>query len=748
MSTEPREPSAEFPHFLSVLVPIPGIEGEAFTYRAAEEIPQGERVRVPLGRRNTIGFVLGSAQPLENAKPILGRADGFAALTGELIEITRWMARRYHVSWYRCVETVLPAGLRFRKGIGRKRRRVLEPTLPIEKIEPLLRKDERMLSAVRFLEEYPGTVTVAELARKFELGRTRIDTLVRKGILRAREVEVDRRPRLPRGAFTSSAKPLPLTEEQRFARERIRALARSGGGTLLLRGVTGSGKTEVYLQSIAEFLEKGKTAIVLVPEISLTPLTLERFRSRFGDRIAVLHSALSEGERLDEWLRVKRGRAQVVIGARSAVFAPVENLGLIVIDEAHEASYKQSDSPRYNALDIARFRAERHGAVVLLGTATPGIEMICDTKETIHLPRRVRGSPPEVALIDMRRELIEGNRSVFSRRLRSEIRKVLERREQAILFLNRRGHSSFVLCRNCGETVRCPRCDVSLTLHERPGKKVLVCHICNHRGNPPRTCPACSSRKIRDFGAGTQFLQKEVERRFPGARVARMDADTTVKKGAHQKILEAFAEGEYDILVGTQMIGKGHDFPRVTLVGVLAAESSLHLPDFRAPERTFQQILQVIGRAGRSERGGVAVIQAYKPEHYAVSCAARGRLDEFLEQERAIRSASGLPPFRRLLLWTVSARREGAAREEAFALVRRLEGIPGELLGPAPAPLERIRERWRWQVRWLFDPELDEEEIENWLRKASPEEKNTSRGREKGGDDLRIIADVDPIDVL
>jgi primosomal protein N' (replication factor Y) len=469
---------------------------------------------------------------------------------------------------------------------------------------------------------------------------------------------------------------------------------------MLLYGVTGSGKTEVYLQAIACMLQKELASIVLVPEIALTPQMTERFVARFGNKVAVLHSRLSAGERYDEWCRVARGEALVVIGARSAVFAPVPKLGLIILDEEHEITYKQEETPRYHARDIALRRAEMHGAAVILGSATPSLESYTKALRGEYrlakLPQRIAGRPlPPVEIVDMREELKSGNRSIFSRTLQAALRDALAAGKQAIIFLNRRGYSTFVLCRTCGHVMRCPACNVSLKFHSTLA--MLCCHYCDYREPYPSACPACGGRYIRHFGTGTQKVEEELRRRFPAARPLRLDADSTARKGEYRQILASFRRGEANVLVGTQMIAKGLDFPKVTLVGVITADTALNLPDFRAGERTFQMLTQVAGRAGRGATGGRVVIQTYTPEHYAVVAARKHDFETFYREESARRKELGYPPFGYLVRLLVSGGVEGNVMKAASLLTGFL-GTEIEIWGPSPCPLEKVRGRYRWQL--------------------------------------------------
>ncbi|MDD5038244.1 MAG: primosomal protein N', partial [Dehalococcoidales bacterium] len=477
-------------------------------------------------------------------------------------------------------------------------------------------------------------------------------------------------------------------------------------------GVTGSGKTEVYLQALAEALRLGKRGIVLVPEIALTPQTIERFAARFPNKVAVLHSQLSPGEQFDEWQRISGGEFDVVIGPRSALFAPQPDLGLIIIDEEHEWTYKQSDkSPRYHAREVAIKLAELTGAVVVLGSATPDVETFYYARRgdyhLLQLPERVtptEGSPlPHVDVIDLRNELKAGNKSLFSRPLSQAIARAMTGREQVILFLNRRGAATFIQCRNCGFVLRCKRCDIALTYHLTEG--ILVCHQCNSRMAVPRSCPRCSSQRIKFLGAGTQKLEQETSQAFPQARLLRWDSDSTKGKYSHQEIMNRFRAHQADILIGTQMVSKGLDLPQVTVVGVINADSGLNLPDFRAGERTFQLLSQVAGRAGRGTSGGQVIIQTFSPEHYAIKAAAKHNYSLFYEKEIAYRRQLHNPPFSRLASLVYSHTNDNTCRQEAERMKSFLrdemnaKGMVGlTIIGPAPAFMRRLRGKFRWQL--------------------------------------------------
>jgi primosomal protein N' (replication factor Y) len=504
-----------------------------------------------------------------------------------------------------------------------------------------------------------------------------------------------------------------LTEEQRVSLNLINAYVESGEfKTILLEGVTGSGKTEVYLQAIELALKRGKGAIVLVPEIALTPQTVARFRARFGDSVAVMHSRLSAGERYDEWRQIRSGFYNIVVGARSAVFAPVRNLGLIVVDEEHEGSYKQGETPRYHGRDVAIMRGRDAGAAVILGTATPSLETYYNVEvgkyERTELSARVMSQPlPEVRLVDLR----EANRgqtveTILSDELCFKIEEKLGRGEQVIIFLNRRGYTPFFLCPKCGVPVGCPHCSVALTYHAAENR--MKCHYCGSTRQVAEQCPYCGNTKLAKFGTGTERVEEELENTFPKARIRRMDADTTSTKGAHAKILQAFRSGDVDILVGTQMLAKGLDFPRVTLVGVVLADVAINLPDFRAAERTFQLLMQVSGRSGRSHLGGEVIIQAYNPNHYAVQAARKHDLIEFYHAEMKHRRKSEFPPYRHLMnvLIDSTSQKDGQQVVRALALKpKELEqndaGRMLKVLGPAPAPMAKIKGRYRFRFLML-----------------------------------------------
>ena len=503
-----------------------------------------------------------------------------------------------------------------------------------------------------------------------------------------------------------------LTEAQQSAFENIdKSVSNEESKTFLLHGVTGSGKTEVYLQTIENVLNRGEQAIMLVPEIALTPQMVNRFKARFGDEVAVLHSGLSKGEKYDEWQKIRDGKASVSVGARSSVFAPFENLGLIIIDEEHESTYKQEDYPRYHAREIAIWRSEYHNCPVVLGSATPSLETFARAEKGVYhylgLPDRVNlQKMPEIALVDMREELQAGNRSMFSEPLTRAIQDRINKNEQIVLFLNRRGHSSFVLCRDCGHVPQCPNCDISLTYHKTTDD--LKCHYCGYSEPMPPTCPSCGSEHIRQMGVGTQKVEELIYETFDDAKVIRMDVDTTSKKGAHERLLNAFGNQEANILLGTQMIAKGLDFENITLVGVLNADTMLNLPDFRSSEKTFQLLTQVAGRAGRHEKTGEVMIQTYNPEHYAILDVTKNDYLSFYEKEMKFRQVGRYPPYYFLVNLTIShfdKRKVLKASKHIHDILVQHVTPQSFVLGPSPSPLSRINNQHRFQILIKFKSE-------------------------------------------
>lgn len=589
-----------------------------------------------------------------------------------------------------------------------------------------------------YLIKHPQNQALSELFSLFS--REVVNYFISEDILKISEVEVNRSAAyfadVPQSDF------LDLNEEQQAAVETITAAIGLGNKPYLLEGITGSGKTEVYLHVIDRVLKMGKTAIVLVPEISLTPQMTNRFISRFGSLVAIMHSGLSDGEKFDEWRKIKSGQAKVVVGARSAIFAPLENIGAIIIDEEHEASYKQESNPRYHARDVALLRSEYHKAVLVLGSATPSIESRARASRNVYQLLRLsrRANPlaqvPKVEIVDFRDFIGRQEVSNLTPILIDKIKERLDRQEQVVLMLNRRGYSSFIMCRDCGYVDNCPNCDISLTLHM--DTKTMNCHYCGFSKGIPHTCPNCGSKKIRYYGTGTQKAYDELLQVLPKARVLRMDVDTTRKKGAHEKILRAFGKGEADILLGTQMIAKGLDFPNVTLVGVLNADTSLNLPDFRSSERTFQLLTQVAGRAGRADKPGDVLIQTYNPNHYAIQMAKDQDYEAFYHYEMAIRRSLSYPPYYFTVGLTLSHKDEQEVIKKAYEVVGLLRTELTDkikILGPTPKPIARTHNLYHYQIiiKYRFEEHL--ESVLNQILDLTQKKENRN---------LRLIIDHEP----
>ena len=686
----------------------------------------GSRVEVSFGKRQVNGFVVGLAEKsdFEGLKPI-GKVLGEKSLITEpVMELARWMSSYYLAPFENCVRAVLPAVVR-RKASGEKKQ--LMVSLNVDEASSLvLHKPERVSTAneagslvyegkkltskqqavVDALKK-ASPMLLSELTVLAEVSAATVKTLEKKGLVTISKESVYRDPH--EGVQILKTGPLNLMSQQAEALEKILAAMNSEKPeTVLLHGVTGSGKTEVYLQAIARALEQGRGAIVLVPEIALTPQTVDRFRARFADqpeRVAVLHSSLSDGERYDEWHRIRSGEAQIVIGARSALFAPVANLGLIVVDEEHEPTYKQDETPRYSARDAAVMRGHRENCAVVLGSATPALESYCNAKSGkyigIEMTSRVdHRRMPVMRIIDMRLEgQRDGKHGLFSKELIEEIYSRLDRAEQTIIFLNRRGFSSSLVCPKCGYVAECEHCSVSKTYHKARAR--LVCHICGEEEAVPACCPECGSKEFKYSGAGTEKIEEVMAKLFPKARIARMDSDTMRRKNAHRDVLAKFRVGKIDILIGTQMIAKGLDFPNVTLVGVVNPDHALHMADFRAGERVFQLLTQVAGRAGRGEVEGEVLVQTHTPHHPAIQAARRMDFEGFCDQELAFRKELHYPPFAHLTCITLRGKDESTVEKTGETLFYYLEqAVSGDvMLSPmVPAPISRARGEYRYQI--------------------------------------------------
>ncbi len=660
----------------------------------------GTQVVVPFKSRELRGFVVGLAGKSAfdgKLKEITGMVGEKPLIPDSIMKLAYWIADYYCAPIEHAVRTVLPSAVR-KRGAQHKKQLVVSLTGRVP--ETITARQDEIFQTL----QAHGAMTLSELKERCGCTDSPVRTLEKHGLVTIEESTILRDPHA--GLELLRTKPFGLMVEQREALNRIKAqMDRKNPGTVLLHGVTGSGKTEVYLQAIQHALNQDKGAIVLVPEISLTPQTVDRFRSRFGDCVAVLHSCLSEGERHDEWHRIRNGEARIAIGARSALFAPVEKPGLIVIDEEHEPTYKQDESPRYNARDVAVMRGHLENCCVVLGSATPSLESFNNVKEGRYelaemLQRVDDRSMPLMRIVDMRIEAEkEGRPHIFSRELVQGIYDRLDHREQVILFLNRRGFSSSLQCEKCGYVAECKSCSISMTYHKRAHK--LLCHICGAEAAVPNCCPDCSDPDFKYAGMGTEKIEEVLEKLCPNARVARMDSDTMRRKDSYRTVLEQFRLGRIDILLGTQMIAKGLDFPNVTLVGVLYADMSLHVPDFRAGERTFQLLTQVAGRAGRGEKAGEVIVQAYTPHHPAIQAARSLDYDGFCSQDLEFRRELSYPPFSHLVLMTFRGESEADVMAASDGFSERLEAIlPDSVIHspPVPAPLARAKGHYRYQI--------------------------------------------------
>jgi len=712
------------PRFIEVALPLPLFQ--TFTYAVEEGLANpvavGSRVVVPLRSGREVGVCVGvlDISPLKRKpKAVLESPDAGPAIGESLLELCKWIADYYIVPLGVVLRTVLPAALTGADDPqpSRKTRRVVR--LGAE-IPSLMQRDKSFARAKQqrtvfeLIESLGGSTSVENLSAQVQYSPSVLKSLEKRGLIVIEEEEVERDPFASRGGISPTRlKPTPAQQQA------IDAMATAEkGDVFLLHGITGSGKTLVYIELLRKIVdERGQTAIVLVPEIALTPQTVDRFRAAFGDRIAVLHSALSEGERYDAWLALKRGDKRIVVGARSAVFAPLENLGAIIVDEEHESSYKQGETPRYHAREVAIVRAKNEGAIAVLGSATPSLESWANAMSgkytLLTLPDRVGGGRlPSVDVIDLRRTATDYNGmaqggieygAVIREPLHDAIVETMNRGEQSILLLNRRGYSSFIQCIDCGAVATCPHCSITLTHHRNPER--LICHYCLHKEDPRPDCPRCGGRNLRQRGLGTQQVERLLCERFPSARIARMDVDTTSGKWAHTRILDSVASGDIDILLGTQMIAKGLDFPNVTLVGVVDADVGINLPDFRASERCFQLLSQVSGRAGRGAKGGRVLIQTRLPSHHAVRFAVAHDYVSFVHDEMEGRVDPPYPPNVRLANIVFSGFVEDSTAKLAIhagewlrELIATRAGDEVTVVGPAPCPIERIKSRWRWHV--------------------------------------------------
>jgi primosomal protein N' (replication factor Y) len=713
LQTEPHAASTTS-RYVEVAVPVH--VAQTFTYRLSPELSvdakPGARIKVPFGRKLITAYIVALLDALppdlslteEEIKDAASLIDLEPVCTPEILQLARWVADYYASPIGEVLKATLPPGINpppqgtFVKPKLRRFVRLKTTDSEPKKIT------ERQQTVLTTLEQH-GPMALQTLLKEASAGAATVSSLEKKGLVEIFDEAVRRDPLAH--ASSLPAEDFTLTMAQAAVLESIeQQIERDTYGAFLLHGVTGSGKTEIYIRAMRAALARGRSAMMLVPEIALTPVFSRRLRSHFGDQVAIFHSSLQRGERFDEWTRVRIGEARVVIGTRSAVFAPVQDLGLIVVDEEHESTYRQQESPYYNARDIALVRAQKESATVVLGSATPSLESFHNARsgkyQLLTLPERIAARPMAPArIVDMRSVFVRhGKPRVFSDELLDAIQQTHDRGEQSIILLNRRGYSSFILCRSCGETIQCPNCDVTLTYHR--SERVIICHYCNHRQAMPKVCPSCGKKYIYYVGEGTEQIEEMLTQLFPALRVARIDRDTTARRRVFEQSLADFSDGKIDTLVGTQMLAKGHDFPNVTLVGVVSVDAGLALPDFRSAERTFQLITQVAGRAGRGDRPGQVLIQTYHPYHYALRHACAQDYEGFYNEEIHYRQNHSYPPFVALASLLVHGPDLGRVRDDSLELRKQLDAANEQrtcrILGPAPAPLARLKGEHRFQL--------------------------------------------------
>ena len=621
------------------------------------------------------------------------------SLDDKQMQLAKWMHKKYFTSLATCISLMLSPGTKNKN----EEKRIKEKTVNLvclnenkskEKITP---KQEKV---IEYFQNNKGKLSITELEKKTGVSKSVINTLIKNGYLLISEERISRNPIQNKNIKKTDF--LTFTDEQEIAYNEIaKSIDENVYNKFLIHGVTGSGKTEIYLQLIKKVFESGRQSIMLVPEISLTPQMLDRFISRFGkEEIAVIHSKLSMGEKFDEWDRIKNGKAKIIIGARSAIFSPTNNLGLIIVDEEHDSSYKSESNPRYNAKEVAKYRAKEEKIPLVFGSATPDICTYYKTKNVLNLTKRANDSKlPKVEIIDLKRELASGNRSMFSNELYSKIQENIKNKHQTILFLNRRGFSTFVMCRECGDVVKCKNCNISLTYHSYQNK--LRCHYCGYEKNMVTICPECNSEKIKYFGTGTQKLEEEINKQFPDAKTIRMDIDTVTKKNSHEEILNRFKKENMDILIGTQMVVKGHHFPNVTLVGVMAADSMQNIDDYRGNEKCFQILTQVAGRAGRDKLEGNVIIQTYNPHDFAIKCAKEHDFNKFYETEISLRRQLKYPPFCDIIVVGFSSNNEKEllkTTNNVYEYLKERLEQNFNVFKPMPCPIDKIQNRLRWRM--------------------------------------------------
>ena len=691
-----------------------------FDYSCEDDILVGDIVKVPFGRANNLRLAVVSkiknTTDSDGVKAVHSLLDRRFALTHEMLELCLFMKGHTLCNFGEAVRSVIPQGALSEK-LNIKLKKTCILTLSNEEVKALLSekgrkgiRSEGQRRIIEYLSEI-GTADIEILRATPGISYENINALIKKGIIKVSSSEAIRNPYAEYARFRDQS-PIELSPAQQTAYNTVEELLLADGAkAALLFGVTGSGKTKVIMKAIDRTLAEGRQVIMLVPEIALTPQTVNIFCKRYGERVAVIHSSLSQGERFDAWRRIKRGEVDLVIGTRSAIFAPLDNVGMIVIDEEHEHTYKSESDPKYHARDIAAFRCGKSNALMLLASATPSLESFYKARNNIYtlVPLRERYGGvklPDALIVDMREELRLGNTSPISDRLLQSLNSVYENGNQAILFLNRRGYSTQINCKECGEVLTCPRCSVSLTYHTNSDGGKLLCHLCGYTDRVPKKCPSCEAEKLSFLGFGTQKLEGELGKYLPDMTVMRMDADTTGGKLSYDRMLEDFRKGRADILLGTQMVAKGHDFPRVTLVGVALADTSLHVSDFRAAERTFSLLTQVIGRAGRATNGGIAVIQTFSPKNEVIRLACLQDYEKFYEGEIALRKELSYPPFCDIVQLTLTGEDEVETLRESKRLsdliLEKLKGEMGRLpfivFGPFEAQVYKLNEKYRMRM--------------------------------------------------
>jgi primosomal protein N' (replication factor Y) (superfamily II helicase) len=742
--------------FAEIALPLP--LRKLFTYRLpsgfANITKPGARVSVPFGRQKLIGYIINFRPDIDpethlresDIKDVDELLDEDPLLSGEIMQLTKWAADYYATSWGEMLKASLPAGISSSTRIKPKRRKSIS-LLPGETEPEIIEKlSEQQRAVLRLLQANGGEMLFTDVLELAGVGASPVNTLAKRGLVEVGIREVYRDPLAKFGVEIASD--LELTPAQADSLFEIEtALSSNTYTAFLLHGITGSGKTEVYIRAMRAALANDKSSLMLVPEISLTPVFSRRLRAVFGEEVAILHSNLSTGERYDEWRRIRNGDARVVIGTRSAVFAPLNHLGLIIVDEEHDSSYRQNEMPYYHGRDLAVMRANMSNAVIILGSATPSMETFDNAHSGkyrhLKLPGRIGGRPlAKAELVDMREVFKKtGKDVVLSPKLISAIEETHAKGEQSMILLNRRGFSTFVLCRSCGESLRCKNCDITMTYHRRDGH--LICHYCSYAVNTPSVCPFCEGEFLYFIGQGTEQVEGILRKRFPQLTIARIDRDSMKRKGEMARTLDAFDRGEIDILLGTQMIAKGHDFHNVTLVGVVSVDTGLGLPDFRSAERTFQLLTQVAGRAGRGSLPGIVLIQSYYPEHYALRFAVDQDFDEFYNEEMKYRQRLGYPPYFVLASIMIIHRKLEYAEKNARLLRDSLDRANLDkrtrILGPAQASIARIKNQYRQQI--ILKAE-NRRELRAMLDAALAE-------AETLGCDLRIIqVEIDPVNLM